>query len=293
MGDGTEPHVALQGRCDPASDAPLACHLYPFAASVDASVERGLQHDVLRVYGVEQCLLHRSHVHADELLVEGDGQGRLTAQGCHLGPLVLAYGLLYGVDVVLCQGFQSAHGIFGREATVGIHAQLYLLLAVHLAYALDEVELLEEVDGANLQFHAVESALQLLLQSGEHLVVGAHPYQSVDGDALLAPCEGRVVEACQVRRPCRHIDSGALTEEVGKGGLQSEGDAGVGTYHVVGYAPHLFHHLAHLSERELVFGLGVTAQVGQGGTFAHALDARMFCRGEGEVITVPGGVDTP
>ena len=107
---------------------------------------------------------------------------------------MLAYGLFDGVDVVLCQGFQSAHGIFGVEPSIGIYTEFYLLFAVNFSYALDEVELLQEVYGSNLQFHAMESVLQFFFQSGEHLFIGAHPHQSVDRDALFAPCEGSVVE---------------------------------------------------------------------------------------------------
>ncbi len=228
-----------------------------------------------------KCLLHRSHVHADEFLVEGDGQGDCSAQG---EPILRAidagvWVLLNGVNIVACQlapvGSVSVLDMSSRRWHP--HATLNLLLAVHPGVCdLMRSSSLTEFDGANLQLHAVESALQLLLQSGEHLVVGAHPYQSVDGDTLLAPCEGRVrSRLARYDRPCRHIDSGALTEEVGKGGLQSEGDAGVGTYHVVGYAPHLFHHLAHPSERELRIRVWRHSS-GRAGVahFAHAPDAR-------------------
>ena len=74
---------------------------------------------------------------------------------------MLAYGLLYGVDVVLCQGFQSAHGVFGREASVGIHAQLYLLLAVHLAYALDDSPIFGNVEDSKKEFDKVHDAITL------------------------------------------------------------------------------------------------------------------------------------
>ena len=81
MRHGIKAHIALKGTRHPRPDAALTRHGYPLLSTVHAAVQRRLEDDVLRTYGVEQVLLHRRHVHAYELLVEGYGQSR--AMSCH------------------------------------------------------------------------------------------------------------------------------------------------------------------------------------------------------------------
>lgn len=58
-----------------------------------------------------------------------------------------------------------------------------------------------------LQLYAVETSLQFLFQSSQHFLVSAHPYQAIDGDALLASAEWRVVEVNQVLCPSRNCET--------------------------------------------------------------------------------------
>ena len=69
-----------------------------------------------------------------------------------------------------------------------------------------QVHLGIEVDGPNLQFDTAEALLQLLLHALVHLLVAAHPHQSVDGDTLLTPTEGGVEQAVRsMRRALRTL----------------------------------------------------------------------------------------
>ena len=147
-----------------------------------------------------------------------------------------------------------------------------------------------EIDGTYLQLYAVETSLQFLFQSSQHFLVSAHPYQAIDGDALLASAEWRVVEVSQVlcpsrncetllsifRKSCRRCSRIPLcrSKETGKSRFQAKGDTRVSTNHIIRNAPHLFYHLANLSERHLVFRLGIATQVGQCGTLSHSLYTR-------------------
>ena len=123
-----------------------------------------------------------------------------------------------------------------------------------------QVELLVEVDGTDLQFHATEALCQLLLQALEHLLVTAHPHQSVDGDAHLTATEGGVEEA-------------VAALEVTQGGLESEEHRGVVAQRLGIELSGLTEGLTELSQALLIEGLreGVAAQVGQWCTFAHAV----------------------
>ena len=62
-------------------------------------------------------------------------------------------------------------------------------MAVSVAYALHEFEFILKADGTNLEFHAVESLVEFLVEPLGHLFEIAHPYQSVDGDSLFSPAE--------------------------------------------------------------------------------------------------------
>ena len=64
--------------------------------------------------------LHLLIVDAYQLFVEGDGQGRLSAELCHTGPLSLADGLFDAVDGILREQFQLVEGLLVGEAAVGI-----------------------------------------------------------------------------------------------------------------------------------------------------------------------------
>mgnify|MGYP001523746012 CR=1 FL=1 len=50
-----------------------------------------------------------------------------------------------------------------------------------------------EIDSDDLQLDAAEALLHLFLYLFQHVLIIAHPDQSVNGDARLPPREGRVV----------------------------------------------------------------------------------------------------
>ena len=253
-------HVALQRTRYPRTDAAFASECNPFARSVHSAVQRRFQDDVLRTDSVEQLLLHGPVVYADKLLVERDRYRRSLAQRRHLRPLVLANRLLDRVDVVLRKLFETLQRTVGSESAVGVYAQLNLFFRESAAYMAHKVEFAVEVDGANLQFDASEAGTHLLLQALQHLLVVAHPHQSVDRYACLATSE-TVVE----QHTC------AATLEVEQSRLKSEQNRRIRTQSVVADVALLLYDAAKLMKTLLIFGRSVAAQVGQRRTFAHAL----------------------
>ena len=79
----------------------------------------------------------------------------------------------------------------------------------------------------------MEASLHLFLKSGEHLIEVAHPYESVDADAFLAACEGRVEQTAF-----------ASVLKVEQGRLYTEKNGGVGTKHVVVHVARKLNHPA-------------------------------------------------
>ena len=96
------------------------------------------------------------------------------------------------MDGILRQQFEFIERLIEREGTVGIEPQLYLMEREPFADTFHQIQFLVEVDGPNLQFHTVETFLQLLLHALQHLFVVAHPHQTVDGDTLFTATEGIV-----------------------------------------------------------------------------------------------------
>ena len=201
-----ETDVALQSRGNPTADTTLVSQLNPFVATIDSTMERRFQNDILRTDGIEQSLLHTSDIHTYQLLVQGDRKRSLATELSHLRPLMLLDRLFDGMNIILCQSLQLTHCILRQEASIGIYTQLNLLLGINIADALDEIEFLEEIDGTNLQFHTMETSLKLFLQSCQHLFVSTHPYQSIDSDTLFSSSERRVVEIYQVLHSCWNRD---------------------------------------------------------------------------------------
>ena len=244
-------------------------------------MQRGFEDDILRTDGVEQMLLHGQHVYANKLLIESNGQRRLLTEARHVSPLVLAYGLLNGVDVKTCELLKTLHGVVGSEAAIGIDAQLYLFLGESGTNVAYKVKLLVKVDRPNLQFHTSEPGLHFLLQPREHLVIATHPHQAVNGNALLAACERRVEE---------HVAS-ALKAEQGR--LQTKQDRRIRAQHVVVYLARKAEHVAHRIENAFILGYGITAEVWQRRTLSHALAVGLFGRGYGYEPRLACGVDAP
>ena len=206
MGDGIQPDVTLQCRGNPTANTTLTGQLDPLVATIDSTMERRLQDDILWTNGIEQSLLHASHIHANQLLIQGDGERSFPTELRHFRPLMLPDRLLDGMNIILSQSLQLTHGILWQKTTIGIHSQFYLFLGIDITNALDEIEFLEEINGTNLQFHTMETRLELLLQSCQHLLVSTHPYQSVDGDTLFSFSERRVEEIYQVLHSYRNRD---------------------------------------------------------------------------------------
>ena len=113
LGNGVEAHVALERARHPIAYAAFACQRHPLGAAREGPVQRGLEHQVVRTYGVEQALLFGRLVHTYHFLVEGDGQGRRAAQRCHLIPLALLDGLLNAVQTEAGQCFEAGGGFGG------------------------------------------------------------------------------------------------------------------------------------------------------------------------------------
>ncbi|CUQ63467.1 Uncharacterised protein [Segatella copri] len=67
------------------------------------------------------------------------------------------------MNVIFSQSLQLTHCILRQKATIGIYTQLNLLLGIHITDALDEIKFLEKIDSTDLQFHAMETRLELLL----------------------------------------------------------------------------------------------------------------------------------
>ena len=132
--------------------------------------------------------------------IRRDGQGRLPAEFSHIGPLSGLDGLFDAMDGVLREQLQLVECLIEGEGTIGIQPQLDLMEGEALTDALHQLQLLVEVDGANLEFHTAKALFQLLFQSLEHLVVVAHPHQSIDGDAHLATTEGCVEQEVRGER---------------------------------------------------------------------------------------------
>ena len=70
-----------------------------------------------------------------------------------------------------------------------------------LTDALDQIQLALEVDGSDFQFHTTEALLQLLLHTLQHLLVTAHPHQTVDGNPHLATTERRIEQHARLLTP--------------------------------------------------------------------------------------------
>ena len=157
----------------------------------------------------------------------------------------------------------------------------------------------------------METRLEFLLQSCQHLLIGSHPHQSIDGDALFSPTERRVEEICQVLHSGWNRESRLLQyferslslrqihcpqlllcciEERSKGCFQTEGDARVSTNHIVWNASHLLHHLTNLSQGHLIFRFGIATEIRERSTLSHSLYPRHFIGGESEIITVSRGI---
>ena len=150
-------------------------------------------------------LLHLRIVHTNQFLVEGDRQRRLTTEFCHIGPLPCLDGLFDAMDGVLREEFEFVECFLEGEGTVGIEPQFHLMELEPLSDALHQVEFLFEVDGTNLQFHTTETLLQFLFHALQHLLIVAHPYEPIDGDAYLTTTERRIkkpVTSFQIQK-CR------------------------------------------------------------------------------------------
>ena len=146
---------------------------------------------------------------------------------------MLAYGLFNGVYVVASQLFESARNVLECESAVGVDTQFYLFLCESLAYMTYQVKFAIEFDSTDFQLHTVESCFHFRFQSGKHLVMTAHPYQSVYCYTFLATCEWSVEE---------HALSAVL--QVGHGCLYTKKYGRIGAQHVVIDVARQFYHTA-------------------------------------------------
>ena len=162
-------------------------------------MQRRLQDDISGFDDVQHVPFHLRVVHADQFLVECNGQGRLPTELRHIGPLPRLDGLFDAVDGVLRQEFQLIQRLLVLKGSVGIESQFHLMMREPFTDALHQIQFLVEVDGADLQFHATEALLQFLLHTLQHLLIAAHPHQSVDGNPHLAATERRIKQPIAIR----------------------------------------------------------------------------------------------
>ena len=275
-------------------------------------MKRRLEDDILRTDGIEQSLFHASHIHTNQLLIQGDWKRRFATKLSHFRPLMLFDRLFYRMNVVFSQSLQLTHRILRQEATISIYTQLYLLLGIHITDALDEIKFLEEINGTNLQFHAMETRLEFLLQSRQHLFIGSHPNQSVDCDAFFTSSERRFEEIDKILHSHRNRDSCLLQyfdrslsfrqihcpqlllrciKKRSKGCFETESNARISTNHIIRDASHLLYHLTNLPQGHLIFRFGIATEIRERSTLSHSLYPRHFIRSEGEIITVSRGIN--
>ena len=174
------------------------------------------------------------------------------------------------------QRLQSPGGFFGREGAVGIDAQLEALLGVAAAQLFDERHLVVPAVGPDLEFDAAEALQEFLLDLRQHLLGRRHPHEAVEGNALAAAGEGRVVE------------QRALTEIV-DGTLQREEQRRVGAQElrVVVGSQSLAYEAGHSRERGI--GVAVGGEVGQRRTLAQADATLVVGGGEQDDATLAVG----
>ena len=118
LGDGVQTDVALEGRGDPRADTLFASSSNPLTTTCHTTMQRGFEDDVSRFDDMEHVSLHLGVVHANEFLIEGDGQRRLPTEFRHIGPLTLFDRLFDAVDGILGEEFQFIEGFFILERTI-------------------------------------------------------------------------------------------------------------------------------------------------------------------------------
>ncbi len=87
----------------------------------------------------------------------------------------------------------------------------------------DEREFAFEVDGPDLQFDAAETVVHLPFKPLQHLLIVAHPHESVDDDTFLSSAEGGVPKG------------GGAALEVEQGRLKAKEHGGIGAHQCVVY----------------------------------------------------------
>ena len=239
-------------------------------------MEGGFENEVLGAQLAQEALFLAGMVDADEFFVEGDGDGRLTAEAGHSVPLAGADGLLDAVDAEGREFAEPGGGFFGGEGAVGVNAELEIGGAEVLAQEAQETNFFVEVDGANLDFYAAEAFAEFLLHAAAHFFVGAHPDESVDGDAGLAEGEGRWKE----RQMRLATEGGAGGKE---GGFEAEEHGGMVAQRFAVEAAALLDAAADGMEECLVMGVVFGGEVVKGGAFAKAVEGMVGWGGQENV----------
>ena len=278
MGNGVQTHVAFQGAGHPRAYSTLAGQFHPFAGALHASVERGFQHKVTGLDLVQKPFFFLQFVYANQFFVQGDGQTGYTAQTRHVFPLSGTDGLFNGMQVIGVQPTQNLTGLTGGKGSVGIHTQLHFASPKAAADIFQKFELSIQVH-TNLELDARETGLNLFYEAFLHFLLGAHPHQSVDGNAFLAPAPGRVIE----------LQSAAL--EVEHGCFHAEKHGGVGTECLEGDFASLFKRTAMAGQHFGIVGYVIATEIGQWGTFANALSP--FLVGQCDEPAFTGAVHSP
>ena len=145
-----------------------------------------------------------------------------------------------------------------------------------MAQEAQETNFFVEVDGADLDFYAAEAFAEFLLHAAAHFFVGAHPDESVDGDAGLAEGEGRGKE-----RQMRLATEGGAGGK--KGGFEAVEHGGMVAQRFAVEAAALLDAAADGMEECLVMGVVFGGEVVKGGAFAKAVEGMVGWGGQENV----------
>ena len=127
-------------------------------------------------------------------------------------------------------------------------------------YLLYQIKLLLKVDGTNLQLNTTEPKFQFLLHALQHLLVVAHPHQSVDGDTNLTPRESIIEQLITIL-------------QIKQSRFQSKQHRWIVAHGFIVYLTSHTKHLAKLMQLRHVdiIAHSITTQVGQWCTLTHSM----------------------
>ena len=146
------------------------------------------------------CIQHQfllfGVIDANQFFVKCDWQYVLSAQFCHFIPVILRNGLFDAVYVVSCEflEFVLDYVHVQSKPSVGINTYFQCVFGKSAADFGEQAHFVLPLDCSDLELDASVTCQNLLLCLCQHLVVVAHPYQSIRRYAYLAPCKRSIIE---------------------------------------------------------------------------------------------------